>query len=83
MSLNTDYFYRMAAPVRVAADLLGKRVDQTEKFKHVADELSSLPYGMGKDELIAYAYTQYGLVLSRKRKIDSIVVEIYKAGSES
>jgi hypothetical protein len=77
MSLDTDYFYRMSAPVRVLASKLGSRNGTCTQ------QSNGIPYGLGKEELIVYAKETHGLLLSRKMSTSTMVSKIYEAGSDT
>jgi hypothetical protein len=82
MSLDTDYFYKMSAPVRVLASTITDRMGRVHEKPAVRDT-TGLPYGLDKEELIVYAHGHYGLLLSRKMSLGTMVQKIYEAGSES
>jgi hypothetical protein len=78
MSLDTDYFYRMAAPVRVLASKI-----TSGNGRVVQQQSNGLPYGMDKEEMIVYAKETHGLLLSRKMKIGTMVAVIYEAATDA
>jgi hypothetical protein len=80
MSLDTDYFYRMSAPVRVLASTITDKMGRV--YEKPGTEASGMPYGLDKDELIVYAHQEFGLLLSRKMSIGTMVQKVYEAGSD-
>jgi hypothetical protein len=81
MSLDTDYFYKMSAPVRVLASTITDRMGRVhEEPSHVGSRM--MPYGLDKEELIVYAHQEFGLLLSRKMSIGTMVQKVYEAGSD-
>jgi hypothetical protein len=80
MSLDTDYFYKMSAPVRVLASTITDKMGRV--YEKPVTEASGMPYGLDKEEIIVYAHQEFGLLLSRKMSIGTMVQKVYEAGSE-
>jgi hypothetical protein len=81
MSLDTDYFYKMAAPVRVLASNITDRMGRVNGQGAPVEQGKGIPYGLDKEEMIVYARDQFGLLLSRKMTIATMVGKVYEAGS--